>query len=185
MGDVPNSLMDYTAYAVLSTVGSGSQVSRIIRNNALNFSAANLGNKVVIYVPMVVSYAVTTYGAMWLNGATSSGNVDAGLMDANGIRIANVGSTAQGTISVVQTANWSGGSVSIKPGTYYIAITQDNATGTLQRFISGSSGADKSFLAAGCNSETTGSFGVPATWSMTSVAQGVIPLVSIATQSTF
>jgi hypothetical protein len=65
----------------------------------------------------------------WLNGGTSNGNVDMGIYDDRFHRVISTGSTAQGTINVVQSV--AVGPVLLLPGNYYFALALSSATATI------------------------------------------------------
>lgn len=63
-------------------------------------------------------------------GATSSGNIDVGLLDSTGARLTSAGATAMASANTVQTFDVA--DVSLSPGqTYYGAIAVDNTTATV------------------------------------------------------
>lgn len=72
-------------------------------------------------------------GAILMNGAAVSGNVDIGIYDSLGNKIANVGSTAQAGTTAPQRINFAT-PVQLKPGRYYLAIVLDNTTGATVRW---------------------------------------------------
>ncbi len=72
----------------------------------------------------------TYAGAIWVNGAAVSGNVDVGIYDLAGNRKTSCGSTAQSGISAVQKQGFTA-SVTLTPGFYYLLMVIDNITGTV------------------------------------------------------
>lgn len=66
----------------------------------------------------------------WGNGATSSGNVDAGLFRYDGTRLRTTGSTVQSSSDNVQTVDVA--DFEVPPGLYYMAAASDNTTGNLR-----------------------------------------------------
>lgn len=84
-----------------------------------------------VYVPISVNTPITVKKMAWLNGAISSGNIDVGIYDAAGTRLVSSGSTAQGTISVVQEVDIT--DTLLIRGRYYFALAMDNITGTVAR----------------------------------------------------
>lgn len=85
-------------------------------------AAANLAG----FYPFTLARSYTVAAVFWVNGSTSSGNVDVGIYDTTGTKKASIGSTAQGTINVFQSAALS---VTLTPGQYFFAMVADNATG--------------------------------------------------------
>ena len=86
--------------------------------------AANLA----IFHPIRLAVPVTVTKFWLINGATAAGNVDIGIYDLNGYRIASTGSTAQGTVSVLQSIDVT--DFTIGPGGFYLAMALDNGTAT-------------------------------------------------------
>jgi hypothetical protein len=112
----------------------------------------------IYYIPFAISEPFTIVKIFWINGTTSSGNVDAGVYDFAGTRLLNTGSTAQGTVSVVQEVDVTDTTLP-GPARYYLALTLDNTTGTIQRTT-----CPAGFMGGiGVLTETTGSFGLPST----------------------
>lgn len=66
----------------------------------------------------------------WGNGATSSGNVDAGLFRYDGTRLRTTGSTPQAGSDAIQTVDVV--DIECPPGLYYMAIAFDNTTGNIR-----------------------------------------------------
>lgn len=133
MSDWPTDIQAYGAYGVLSTGGEGAPAADAISNGGIIFTAAsawvtaNLG----IFAPVVVRRTMTVYQLGWINGGTASGNLDVGIYDRNLNLLTSAGSTAQGTISVPQFADVT--DVTLTPGLYYMAMSVDNTTATIQR----------------------------------------------------
>jgi len=69
---------------------------------------------------------------VWMNGATSNGNLDVGIYDSEKNFLCSTGATAQGTINVVQSAVFTA-TPELLPGDYFMAISGSSATGTLFR----------------------------------------------------
>lgn len=74
----------------------------------------------------------TYVGAIWMNGATASGNLDIGIYDATGIRLASIGTTAQVGTTVPQKASFTT-PVQVGPGRFFLGVSMDNTTGTFVR----------------------------------------------------
>ncbi len=89
------------------------------------YPSANLA----IYVPFSVVTPLPIAQIFWYNGATASGNVDAGIYDSRRKKIISTGSTVQAGVNALQVVNvtdtWIGS------GLYFLAIAMDNVTGTL------------------------------------------------------
>jgi hypothetical protein len=177
MGTATETLFDSASYTVLTTTGSGSQIADALRNAGATEGAGAFTASTVIYVPVQIPVWCTLYGGMWINGATVTGNVDVGVMDFEGNRLAHSGSTAMSGTSTIQTVSFSS-SVVVPPGTYYIAWVPDSNSSTFERYGSNA----QLNRACGCTSESA--FPIPSTWSPAG-AQGSIPVVGVSTNSTF
>lgn len=176
--DWPASLAD-GANGILSTTGAGSMVAEALQNAAQYANnSSNLGSNVVQYIPIVVPKAVTVYEAMWNNGGTVSGNIDAGLMDAQGHRLVNTGPVLQSGVSSLQVAALT--PTLIQAGIVYAAFSQDNTSGTVYRMGTGNFAI---LEACGVAQQTTGTFGIPATWTLATISNGVTPFVAFAVES--
>lgn len=66
----------------------------------------------------------------WGNGATVSGNVDAGLFRYDGTRLRTTGSTPQSGSDAIQTVDVA--DFEVTPGLYYMAIASNNTTGNIR-----------------------------------------------------
>ncbi len=95
-------------------------------NSAANVVTANRAWLIAVNVPTPV-----TVTAIRTSIAASSGNLDVGLYNNSGTRLASSGSVtcpAAGAASINFTA-----SATINPGIYYLAISADNTTATFNR----------------------------------------------------
>lgn len=68
-------------------------------------------------------------GAIWMNGATATGNLDIGVFDALGNWLASTGSTAQSGTTAPQKASFTA-TVVLKPGRYFLAVVSSSASTT-------------------------------------------------------
>lgn len=154
----------------------------------LMYNGANIGangmasgawpsSNLAILIPFSLSKKILVNALFWVNGATASGNVDAGIYDANGTRLLSTGSTAQSGTSAIQVISTS--ATEIGPGLFYLALAMDNTTGTIVRTLSGQSLRNKM---AGMAQAAT-SFVLPATLTFASVGQDYIPMVGLSTRS--
>ncbi len=113
---------------VMSYAGTQGQVP-FIGNNANPNSATAPGANVAVFQAVYVATPCTVTGVRYVCG-TSTGNIDVGLYDAGGTRLASAGSTASpGTGR--RTINFSA-SASISPGFYWLAIVS-NSTASFAR----------------------------------------------------
>lgn len=103
--------------------------------NSMGFSLSSLSwstaNK-AIYIPVSIFATVTIVKMLVINGAAVSGNIDVGIYDRGGVRLASSGSTAQSGTSAIQEFNIT--DITLNPGLYYFACAMDNTTGTLETF---------------------------------------------------
>lgn len=67
----------------------------------------------------------------WVNGGTASGNVDAGIYDLSGNRLASGGGTAQTGTNAIQAVDIT--DLYLDPGVYYMALSMDGTAGTITR----------------------------------------------------
>jgi hypothetical protein len=83
-----------------------------------------------IYIPIKTPCRVPVKRVWLFNGGTVSGNFDLGIFSLSGTKIFSTGSVAQAGVTTVQyaTVDW------LLPfGSFYLALSLDNATGQLQR----------------------------------------------------
>lgn len=99
-----------------------------------------LANAALFY-PITLNEPFTLVKFWWMNGGVSSGNVDCGLYDETGQRIASAGTTPQGTINIVQEVV-SSNPIQVNPGNYYLAFAADNVTATVFSAVGAGGGAD-------------------------------------------
>lgn len=92
---------------------------------------SDTANKAYFY-PFRITSWVTVYQVLFWVGATSSGNIDVGVYDAQANRIVSAGSTAMSaTVNTVQEINVT--DTVLSPGKYFLAWAVDNTTGTVFR----------------------------------------------------
>ena len=133
-----------------------------------------------IYVPLRITRAVSVAQLTLLNGAVVSGNVDVGLMDANFVRLASAGSTAQAGTNAYQTFNIT--DILIGPGLYYMAVALDNTTATVFRVASTISA--EVWRALGL-AQQAAAFPIPSVGTPAVMANNYLPLVGLDTLGTF
>lgn len=118
---------------VISTFSPHSTFGASVTNFGVFSSGAYIAANRALYFPFRVAEPYTSAKIWWMNGATASGNVDAGIYTFEGARLGSTGSTAQGTISVPQAVALV---VTLYPGIPYLfAIAMDNITGTVWRAL--------------------------------------------------
>lgn len=128
----------------------------------------------VTYFPFLIYEPVTVVKMSYIVGATASGNVDIGIYGAQGHRLVNSGSTAQGTINTLQELDIT--DTTLLPALYFMAITLSSATGTYFRIA-----ANDELLQSSVPLlvETPGSFGLPATATFASSTDGTPHLIAM------
>ncbi len=89
-----------------------------------------------IFCPFTIEQTTAFPGGFWVNGTSSpnTGNLDVGVYDMLGNRLASSGSTAQaGGTNATQTPNFSGGTLTLTPGAYMMGLAGNNSSTTLYR----------------------------------------------------
>jgi hypothetical protein len=80
-----------------------------------------------VFVPFGVSRPFLVREMWWFNGSTAGGNIDVGLYDTAGNRLASLGSTAQGAASSIITSS-TFTDYTLAPGDYYMAFAASATT---------------------------------------------------------
>lgn len=119
------------------------------------WSAANLA----IFVPIRVSRPVKLAKAWWYNGSTVTHNIDIGIYSVDGVRLWALGSTAQGSASVIVSTN---ATYQFGPGLFYLAMNCDSASAT---FWAATSLNPSMQRALGLAQLAVGAAALPTTWS--------------------
>lgn len=147
----------------------------MVANGQTAASAIWITANQAIFLPFNVGRRTTYNKIIWMNGATVSGNIDVGIYDIAGAKLASSGSTAQSGTSAPQVITITNGLL-LNPGRYFLAICMDNTTGTLVRVAPNPT----SMRAAGCRQRAT-SFVLPADASSFAgfTQSGYMPLISI------
>lgn len=162
-----------TPWSLLESIGSkiaGMNVSMTGAASAV-WPSANLA----VYVPFVLRRQITVTQLFWYNGATASGNVDVGIYTADGARIVSSGSTAQGTINVLQAVDIT--DTPIGPGLYRMALAVNNGTATM---FAAASGLIALFSSAGVTQQAT-AFALPATSTIATATFDYLPVFGLTT----
>ena len=131
-----------------------------------------------IYIPVEIYEPVTVVKMAVNNGSVVSGNIDVGIYDALGNKLASAGSTAQTGTSAIQIFDIT--DTLLLPGLYYMAVALDNTTGTLAGFQSGTA---QVLEGAGLFQQAS-AFALPSPATYAAMAQTVVPLVSMSLKST-
>lgn len=101
-------------------------------NSAAPNSAANVGSSNRAWYKAINVDNYVTVTGIRIGVAATSGNIDVGLYDSGGNKLASSGSVACPTANTKVTVAFTA-SVDIAPGTYYLAIVADNTTATFVR----------------------------------------------------
>lgn len=113
---------------IISTVSEEALGARSLRQMGLVTSAsitwvANLA----VFVPFGVSQTFLVREVFWQNGSTAGSNIDVGIYDTAGTRLASLGSTAQGTASGIVTSS-TFTDYTLAPGDYFMAFAAVGTT---------------------------------------------------------
>lgn len=142
-----------------------------------NTSNAWPSGSLAIFVPFYLTTPMKVATIWWLNGATVSGNVDAGIYDASGNRIYSVGSIAQSGTQNFQV-NTVPVSLILGPGVYYLALVCDNTTATIRsEFNTFVTGSYAKMLGM---AQATVAFPLPKSPTLISIGQDYTPSVGIS-----
>lgn len=153
----------------LRTIGTGSLLAAMGGLLVTQTTGAWPAAKRVIYQPFRVP-EVLTVRQLWIdNGGTVSGNVDVGIYTRDGVKLVASGSTAQAGINAPQLFDIADTQLGV--GVFYLALTLDNATGVLTE----SALPTAVLQMLGIKTETTGSFGLPATATFGDPADAYLP----------
>jgi hypothetical protein len=161
---------------VYSVESLGSVISAGRFANLATSSGTIGGARVVIYIPFTMYEPATALKMSIIVGATNTGNVDVGIYNNVKTRLINSGSTALGTANTLQTFDIT--DTPLTPGSYYMAVSLENAAGTIFR----ATPADEQALCAFVQyTETPGAFGLPATanWAVSTLALIYFPSLAI------
>lgn len=165
MADLPARVGSATPLHVWASAYGYQRESSIIQNAAVAVSAATTWTaKLVSYMPVVLPFDYMVQRVWWMNGTTNTtSNVDFGIYSPSGAKIYSTGTTAMGTVAVVQYVT-PATPFMLSAGAYYFAWSCDNTTARAQT----QAGTANAGRLVGMLQETTGSFGLPAT--MTPIA---------------
>jgi hypothetical protein len=126
-----------------------------------------------VYIPFVLYRPATAYKMFLFNGAVVSGNIDLGIYDKAGVRLASIGSTVQAGTSNLQEVAFAS-PVQLGPGYYFMAMSMDNITGQVLRRALGNNEGQ----AAGQYQQGS-AFPLPATATLNALSSSYIPLIGV------
>ena len=121
-----------------------------------------------LYIPFTLNRPYVVRRLFWANGTTVSGNVDVGIYLADQTKVLSTGSTAQATISVIQSVSVT--ETVLAPGNYFMALVMDNATGHIIRVANPNANQGKALGYA----EQATAFPLPSTATMATYATSAI-----------
>ena len=89
-----------------------------------------LGN-LALYVPIHIIEPITIVAVAWENGTGTGGNIDLGIYDEGGTKLASLGSTDDGAASTLITNTaWTDYTITA-PGLYYLAMAHSTTANIL------------------------------------------------------
>lgn len=173
--DFPGATMLKPVIGTGSVQSLGPQMAARLGSATTPASAAWPTNNLAIFVPLVLPVPYFVRKVWWANGSAASGNVDCGVYTEGGALLLSCGSTAQGTINVVQSVTL-GTPVLLEPGSYYMALVLSSTSGRTIRWQP--STASQGQLLGLAQQATA--LPLPASFTLASYAQTYIPLFGIA-----
>lgn len=118
----------YEDFEVISPIAQEALSGQCVRALGLTVPVSGTWTaNLAIFVPFGVSRPFLVREVFWWNGSVGGNNVDVGIYDTAGNRLASLGSTAQGTGSQVVTSS-AFTDYTIAPGDYYMAFSCDGTT---------------------------------------------------------
>lgn len=171
MSDFPQG-QDYAPVVLSSLSALGLTLSTADGGVSGEGSAAWPAANRAIYVPFVVPAPFVAVKMFVSNGATASGNLDAGIYDDQGNRLVSIGSTAQAGTTANQSLDIT--DTLLLPGVYYMALAMNGTTGTARR----TNIALPLVKACGVLSQST-AFALPATATFAAAQDAYIPLFAV------
>jgi hypothetical protein len=139
-------------------------------------SQAQVAN-LATFVPFSIATAITALRLFSVNGAAVAGNIDVGIYDTGGVRLASAGSTAQAGINAVQYFDIV--DLGLQPGSYYAAIAVDGILATLLTY---NLAADR--LTALGLVQQAAAFPLPANAVFAAFAQTAVPIFGLSRRAT-
>lgn len=125
-----------------------------------------------IYMGFQIHSIRTIYQLSWFNGSVASGNVDIGVYDVNLHLLTSAGGVAQSGTGVIQIADVT--NVTIAPGNYFLAMSMDNITGTIER----SAPTAITMESCGCAQQSS-AYPLPSTATFATIANAYYPFAAV------
>lgn len=160
--------------AVIQSNGRWSLGDMVVGFKAADASATWPTANLAVFVPFYARVGITPQSAYWMNGSAVSGNVDCGIYDLAGNRLASTGSTAQSGTSTPQSAALTSFPY-LAPGQYFMALALDNTTGTIDRYSLAAFPTQQMFGMQ----QATSAFALPSTVTLGNPANAYIPVFGI------
>lgn len=170
----PPALTDFTWPVIFTASPEAVGMERVATNTGARSSATWPSANRAIYVPFQIPETATFQRAYSYNGATANGNIDIGIYDLSGTRLASTGATAQSGTNAVQSIALTA-AVTLTPGRYYMAMLGTSATGTVM-----SHAASVVYQRLGLYYQDVGAGALPSTASFTAWISNILPLFGIS-----
>ena len=144
--------------------------------NAWSDSAIWPTANLALFIPLYLPESITTTKLFWGNGDVVSGNVDMGIYQTSGTRLASTGSTAQAGTSGPQSVALA---TTLPTGTYYLALAMNNITGRMTR----STGVNVGLARAAGMMEQASAFPLPAAATFATLTTNYVPSLGLVLRS--
>lgn len=131
-----------------------------------------------IYIPFEIATPVTVVKLLCVNGGVVSGNVDMGIYDWTGTRLANNGSVAQAGSSGIQSFDIT--DLLLGAGRFFLAVCLSSSSGSLQRLAGPST---EQMAAWGVYNQSGANVPLPATASFAKPLSTYIPMIGLTTRT--
>ena len=173
--DIPYSLSLPDGYGCISPFDLSS-IASVLGTMGTPSAATWPTTNLAIAIPFRISRSIVLSKAWWYNGATVSYNVDVGIYSADWTKLGSIGSTAQGSASVIVSANLT---TEFGPGLFYLAMAMSNALGTAWR---SSSMTLSDMRACGC-AQMASALALPANFTPAAIGQAYVPVFGVTVRS--
>jgi hypothetical protein len=116
---------------VIHTITEEALGSRTLRTNNWGGAVSTTWvANLAVFIPFGVSQPFLVREVFWFNGSAAGANIDVGIYDTAGNRLASLGTTAQSTASTVITSA-AFTDYTIAPGDYFMAFACNGTTNTV------------------------------------------------------
>jgi hypothetical protein len=164
----------YGGVSPFDATSIGSCIGTLATPASAAWPSANLG----IAIPFRVTTPIKFSNAFWHNGTTVSASyhIDVGIYSADGTKLGSIGSTAQGTASIIQTVALT---TEIAPGQFYMAMSCDNASATFWK----STGITLNVCRALGMGQMSSALALPAAFTFAAMGYAYIPVFGLTYRS--